>query len=121
MISDKQLTRISIAITIIGIIFLVIFSFSTSYKKVEISEINYNLIGQNIQTIGKVYSEPKISKNTLLFILSDENHNKIDVVMFNIKEIFIEKGDKILVIGKVAEYKNNLEIIANKIEVIEKG
>ncbi|MEM7816281.1 MAG: OB-fold nucleic acid binding domain-containing protein [Candidatus Aenigmatarchaeota archaeon] len=121
MISDKQLNKISLIITIIGIISLIIFSIFTAYREVKISEINYNLLGQKIQTFGRVISEPKLSKNTLLFIISDENNNKINVVMFNMKEIFINKDDKILIFGKVADYNNELEIIANKIEVIEKN
>ncbi|MEM5778948.1 MAG: hypothetical protein QXJ96_00840, partial [Candidatus Aenigmatarchaeota archaeon] len=97
MISDKQLNRISLLITIIGIIFLIIFSMFTTYREVELSKIDYNLLGQKIQTFGKVANEPKLSKNTLLFIISDENNNKINVVMFNVREVFINKNDKILI------------------------
>lgn len=121
MISDKQLTKISLLITIIGIIILVIFSISITHKEVEIKDIDYNLLGQKIQTFGRVVNNPKLSKNTLLFVISDENNNKINVVMFNVKEVFINKGDKVLIFGKVAEYNNNLEILASKINIIEKN
>lgn len=118
MISDRQLTRISLIITILGTISLIIFSYFSNYRRVEISDINYNLIGQKIQTFGKVESEPRLSKNTLLLIISDRNNAKINVVMFNVKEIFINKYDEILIFGKVAEYKDELEIIADKIEIV---
>lgn len=120
MISDKQLTRVSLTITILGIISLFIFSMFSNYRKVEISSIDYNLLGQKIQIFGIVDNDPKLSKNTLLFVVSDENNRKINAVMFNVKEIPIKKGDKILIFGEVAEYKNELEIIVNKIEILEK-
>ncbi|MEM5825959.1 MAG: OB-fold nucleic acid binding domain-containing protein [Candidatus Aenigmatarchaeota archaeon] len=119
MISDKQLMRISLIITILGIIFLSIFSILTTYKEVKIDEIDYNMIGYKIKIFGRVANDPKLSKNTLLFVLSDEDNNKINVVMFNVKEIFISKGNRILILGRVGEYNNELEIIASKIEVIE--
>ena len=118
MISDKKISLISLIITLIGIFFLFIFSYFVEYKELEISSIDYSSIGMNVKVVGYVKNEPILKNNVLLFSISDKSNKSINVVMFDVKQFNISKDDLVLVIGKIEEYKNELEIVAKSIKKI---
>lgn len=123
MISDKQLTRISFLITIIGIIALYFIVQFTEPVKVEIGDISHDMVGNYISLSGYIEDGPQWDKGNLFFILGNGKEN-IKVIMFaketkkqqELKEL--KKADRVHVIGRVDEYKNELEIIASSIEKI---
>ena len=84
----------------------------------EISSIDYSSLGMNVKVIGYVKNKPILKNNVLLFSISDESNKSINVVMFNVKQFNISKDDLVLVIGKIEEYKNELEIVAKSIKKI---
>ncbi len=102
----------------LGIFFLFTFSYFIEYKELEISSIDYSSLGMNVKVIGYVKNKPILKNNVLLFSISDESNKSINVVMFNVKQFNISKDDLVLVIGKIEEYKNELEIVAKSIKKI---
>jgi len=121
MISDSQLMKLSLAIAVIGIIILFFIVQLTELLVVRITEINEAMSGQNIITEGKV-SSFSTKEGHIFLTLSDER--EIKIVMFKDRaeenEIAYElkNDDKIRVEGKVSIYRDELEVIAEKIERI---
>lgn len=119
MISDSRLMKLSLAVSVIGIVVLFFIVQLTEPLVVKITEINEAMNGQNIITNGTVSSFFTKDGN-VFFTLSD--NGEIKVVMFKRDAEKIENsyelknGDKIRVSGKVSIYSDELEIIAERIE-----
>ena len=114
---NSLILKISITIAIIGIIGLYIFT-SVSVNLMEVSKIG-DFMGERVTvegTVDKYYT----SKDGHVFFDIYDFSGSVDVVAFrnsNIENAYkIKDGDKIKITGKVAEYKNALEIIASKID-----
>lgn len=117
---NKTLLKISIAVSIVGIITLFIFTRYSLEKTVKIIEIK-NFLNQAIKVSGTVNSI-RISRDGHVFIKLGDETGEINVVMFKGSNtdvaLNLEKGQKISVLGKVQEYKDQLEIIANSITIL---
>ncbi len=113
---EKVGLRISIIIFLIGIIILYISGNLYSPKLISISEINSDKIGQVVKIKGEI-SELNYKKNNLFLEISDGNSD-IFVIEFNVKNNRFEKYQNIYVTGEVNIYNQELEIIADKIELI---
>lgn len=108
--ADKLL-KISFIGAIAGIILLFIISENISIAKIPADMIDESYIGRSVRflgTITKISSSEKFS--------SIEIDGKILVVLFD--KINLTKGNKIEVIGKVDEYKNKIEVMADSIRMI---
>ncbi len=110
------LTRVALFTAILGTALLLFLSQTLEPKLIKISEINDDVLEQNVKVQGNVASLKKYG-NMAIISLEDETE-KINVVVYNLKENISFSG-KIQVIGKIKEYNNELEIEANKINKIE--
>ena len=109
--ADKLL-KISFIGAIVGIILLFIISENISINKISIDRIDESYIGRSVRFSGdvtKISSSEKFS--------SVEVDGKILVVLFGKADL--AKGDKIEVIGKVDEYKNKIEVVADSIRMMD--
>jgi len=115
---NKLILKISITMSIIGIIGLYIFT-SVSLNVVDVREIS-NFIGERVTVEGTV-DKYYVSKDGHVFFDLHDFSGLVKVVAFrnsNIEQAYkIEDGKEITVTGKVQEYKNDLEIIASVIEI----
>jgi len=122
MISDDSLAKFSLALTIVGIVALYFVVQNTEPVRLEISDISHAMVGNHVALNG--YINKMAWRGDNLFITLENNGSSIKVVMFSretkkfsgLREL--EKGDEISVVGRVGEYKTELEIIAEKIEKI---
>lgn len=109
-----------IKICLIG--FLITFSLiyliekSHKIKTIVISEINQNHIEKNVKIEGKI-TKQTLNKNTLFLTIKD-NTSQINIIAFKINQT-LNKNQTYTIEGKVTNYNNELEIIANKIEMKE--
>ena len=115
--NNALILKISITIAIIGIIGMYIFTSATE-NLVEVAQIG-EFMGERVSiegTVDKYYT----SKDGHVFFDVYDFSGYVDVVAFrnsNIEEAYkIKDGDRVKVTGKVQEYKNELEIIASKID-----
>lgn len=108
--ADKLL-KISFIGAIAGIILLFIISENISINKISIDRIDESYIGRSVRFLGNV---TKISSGEKFS--SIEIDGKILVVLFD--KVNLTKGDKIEVIGKVDEYKNKTEVVADSIRMM---
>ena len=106
---EHQIIKICFLITLIGII-LSIFFWSTEFSETTIS----NLVLEEGKK-GIVYGKINyiISNNPSIFILENETSVK---VFFN-KNLDFNYGTKIKVYATSQKYKNEMELIAHRIEI----
>jgi exonuclease VII large subunit len=113
-----DILKISIVIAVAGIIALF---FLTQYNKEIITKIEDLRIGQ-VERVEGMVNSVYVSKDNHVFLNIADNTGEIDVVAFKSANIDVayelENGDQISVLGKVDEYKSELEIIAKEISKI---
>lgn len=118
---EHFLQRLCLFLTICGIVILFFLVVTIEPKNIKISDIDESMIGYYVTVYGVVSSKPIWSEENLFFDLSD-GEKSIKVVMFSrdtrkYNELKIRKGNEVVVIGRVSEYKGELEIVAEKIVV----
>ncbi len=111
---DKNLFKFSLIISVIGTFLILLIS---EYSEVELTEIK-NLDKNNLETRVKILGTVISAQETPgLYILKiKDSSGTIPLVIFKEDPINIERGTKIEVTGKLTEYKNELEILVEKIE-----
>ena len=109
----KKLKEISILISVIGIMLLLILSNLVEPKLIKISDIDKHYLNQKIKT--KVIVKKLIQYNNFMILTIKDNEKEIFV--FVDKIIDINKDSNIIVIGRVTEYKDKLQIRAEKISL----
>jgi len=107
----KPLLIISLIISIISILILLIISNNLEPEKINIKDINIQNLNQKIQTTGTITSIKTYQNFQIINI--KENNSSITILVN--KETNLTKNQKIEIMGKVLEYKNSLEIQAEKI------
>ncbi len=84
----------------------------------KISDINKDKVGEIVATEGKIIRYRRFSKG-ISFTIAD-NNDKIDLVIWNIlynklkTKNNLKKGVYLRIIGKVGEYRGNLQIVPKK-------
>jgi len=111
-----NIVKIAIAIALVGTIALFFIIKYNEQNVVKISDLKKGQIERIVGMVNSIY----ISKDGHAFLKVADTSGEISVVAFknsNIDEVFeIEVGDKVSVLGRIEEYKGNLEIIAKEIK-----
>ncbi len=128
ILSDKEIYKIALITTIIGVIGLIISSSYIETKELEIEEITSNNINEKISVKG-VISEVKFSKNSnTCFLTLYDGSGKINIIVFesglkdfedydiNINQF---KNKKVKVTGTVTQYNNELELTIDDVNGLE--
>ena len=103
--------KISISISLIGIIILLIIANILQPSLKEIKDINIKNLNKKIKING-ILKEIKSYDNLQILTITQDSFY-IDVLVN--EKIKVSKGEKLLITGKIIKYKNNLEIQADKI------
>lgn len=99
---------------IIGIIILFLIYLNLDIKLIKISEIDNAELNLKVKVVGEVVKITNYKTGFQLLEVRDDSGN-INVFVENEKKTGLNKLDKIIVAGKVSEYKDNLQIVAEKI------
>jgi DNA/RNA endonuclease YhcR with UshA esterase domain len=110
---EKTLSNIALISVIIGIISLFVISYFLDYKEIEIGMIDGSYLGKNVKVIGEVGKFNDYG--TLKTFIVKDSTGEIMVVVFTES---LEVEGNVEIVGSVEDYKGNLEIIADKIEII---
>ena len=119
---DEMLMKLSLIISIIGVIALFIFVQFTEPIKVSVSRIDDSMLGQNIEVTGQI--ESFSAKDGNIFFILNDNTGKIKVVMFERDArrtdgaYILAEQSNVSVIGKISLYKSEFEVIASTIKVL---
>lgn len=107
----EKLFKISLILSIVGIMLLLLLSNYLQPELKKIKDINYDLIDKKVKIEGKIL---KIENKENLQILSIKDDTAwIDVLLNG--QLNITDNQQVTVIGTVKEYKQYLQIQADKI------
>lgn len=108
----ENLFKTSLIISIVGIFLLLFLANTLKPQLIKIEEINDKLLNKKIAIQGKIF---KIEDKKTFQILSIKDETgKIDILC-ECKNETMENSQNIIVIGKVQEYQQYLQIQADKI------
>jgi hypothetical protein len=107
---EKSLLILSIIISLIGIIILIIISIQEP-RLIKITQINKNLLNQKIKTSGYVSRVTNFNDFQIITL------NDSDIEIINNHPKNLSKNQRIIVIGKIQEYKNRLQINSEKLYI----
>jgi uncharacterized protein YdeI (BOF family) len=109
---EKTIYRISLALIAIGLVVLMLYAQEIDTQGI----INYEDVKESTPikltgTITKLNAQNKI----LFLEVSGEQQIKTSVIIFEDEELYLQTGDYVEIEGYIEEYKNQPEIVANKI------
>lgn len=114
---QDKLLKACFLVSLFGILLLLFLSEVMQPPLTEISSINKNILGKSLSLLGSVVSEKNMGDFKVLELCG--NSSACISVILNSKDKNNFTGKDIIVVGKLAEYKNELQIEADKI--IEAG
>lgn len=113
--NEKRLLKICLITSILGIFLLLSIAEFSQPKFYQINDITEKQIDTQIKIQGTI-TKSKDLPGLLIFDLKD-NTSKMTVVAFKDFQINLTKGENVSITGKIAEYNNVLEIIADEITI----
>ena len=112
--NEKSLLKLALLISVIGLILLFIISKNIEINDTTIEKITNEEIEGDVVIKGTIKEINSRGSATFL-VISQES--EIEVIVFS-NNVNLSKGDNVKITGQVSEYKNQKEIIADKIEKI---
>ena len=114
---EKSLLKFALISSLVGILILFIVSQNISVEEKTISKITIEDIDKKVKIKGFVEKIINTEKVAIVKIVQPQN---IDVVLFKEgnETTDIKKDDFTEVIGKVEEYKGELEVIGQRVRII---
>ena len=109
----RKLLKYSAIISLIGIFLLLFLSINLPVKEYKITELTKKMTGTKVEITGKI-TKINIYSGLETLTVSD-NTNKITVLLDKPSNISINKT--VRVIGILEEYKNSLEIRADRLSI----
>jgi RecJ-like exonuclease len=119
LLREYWLNRASLFCAVVGILLLAAYSFLEAPKQLSIAEISEKYLDAKVRVRG-VVSFSKVTDKIAIFMIDDGA--KIKGVFFRpgIEEkIMLRKGSFVEVVGKVKLYRNKLEIVAEKVNLLD--
>ena len=116
--SKRALLIISFIISIIGIFIIFLILITIKPELVEIKKINSDLLYKKIQIKGEITKIKEYKDYDFKILTINDSTGKINVLINNkdIQKINLKENQIIMVAGKITEYKNELEIQADRVQ-----
>lgn len=113
--NEKNLFKIAITCSIIGILILLFITDKIEVKYTSILDINKSLMDKEVKIGGQITN---IKETPGLYIVDvRDSTGKITVVIFKEELLNLTKNQLIEVLGTVTTYKNKIEINAKQIKI----
>lgn len=111
---EKDLSKIALLITALGLLFLWWFSSQVSVpSSAHLQELP---LDQEITVRGRV-TQLHQQEKVLFLEIDGETIEKVPVILFPEEEVFLQEGDYLEVQGKIRNYKGKKEIIASEVKI----
>lgn len=113
----EKLPKISLAISILGILALLIISNTLEPKTTSINKLTEKQINQKVKISGqliKVYQDKNKESDFQILTIQDKT-GEIKAILNSNQNFTKYKNQSLIVIGAIKEYKNELEIQVEKI------
>ena len=112
---ERKMLKVSVVMTVIGLIFLYFYAQEVDLK--EVQKVDEGMVDETIKLFGQIKKINIAEKATFIELTNVEKIGDTKVVLFSEEELFLKEGDYVEISGKVEEYNNQQEIIANKIVI----
>lgn len=109
---EQTLLKIALISTIVGLMFLFIYSQTIDLKMVE--NIDQAKVNEPVKIEGTIEQITTTDKAVFLK-LSGYQWNTFDVILFPEEQLSLNQGDKVEIYGKIASYNGQKEIIADEV------
>jgi RecJ-like exonuclease len=110
----RSLLKLSLITAIVGIFLVVVLANNLEPGTKNISIINEKMIDEWIKVRGNITNQHHINGLTIITIY--DGTAGINSIIY--KEMPDLEGTEVIILGKIIEYKNELEIQIEKIEII---
>ena len=110
---ENTLLRLALIASLLGLATLFFISGSLNMEQTPISIIDDGMKGTQVKIIGSVESVQQAGESQILVISQPSS-----ITVFVSTSTTLEKGDMVEIIGRVDEYRENKEIIADRIRTI---
>ncbi|MDP3027746.1 MAG: hypothetical protein Q8N63_08640 [Nanoarchaeota archaeon] len=111
----ENLFKISLITSLTGIFVLLILSNILEPKLMNIEQINEKMLNRKVKVQGEIFNIKSYEDSDFQIISIKDNTGKIDVTTDKI--LNMTNNQEIIVIGSVQEYKQYLQIRADKINL----
>mgnify|MGYP001576164754 CR=1 FL=1 len=112
---DPNLFKVSLIISVIGTFLILLISEYSEVELTKIQELNKKQLETRVRVEGTILS---VRETPGLYILKIKDSSaSIPIIVFKEESLELERNAQIEVIGKLTEYKNEFEIIAEKIKI----
>lgn len=111
----STLLKISLIITLSGIFFLTLLTFILEPKLITINNITQNQLNQQIKIQGIITNINTYKDSNFQVLTIKDKNNSIQITINKITNL--KHNQLITITGKVTEYKNTLQIQADKISL----
>jgi|APSaa5957512576_1039674.scaffolds.fasta_scaffold156035_2 DNA/RNA endonuclease YhcR with UshA esterase domain len=108
-----SLLQISLIISLVGIFILISIANLSPPDSLKISEINSNQLNKNIIISGQITNIMDFEESNFQIITLKDSTGEIQATIN--KVINLNKNQNITIIGKITEYRGELQINTNKI------
>lgn len=113
--NEKNLLKVALICSIIGILIILFLSERIRSSYLDINNVSYSLIDQDVRVKGRISSFRDLP-STFLINLKDDT-GMITVIAFKKENVTLKEGNIVEVYGAVTEYKNQLELEAKQIRL----
>ena len=115
---NSRLVKFSLIVSLLGILLLIFLSIYSEPKQISIDKINEKQLDNYIKINGTIVNINKIKSDQGYFIIIrlKDFSGLIDILDYQNTNLKINQ--QIQVIGKVSEYKNQLQVESKKIKIL---
>lgn len=119
-LEDEKIFKIALLTSLVGIVGMIVTSGYIMPQKVQIKDIGLGMVDKEVSVEGFVQNVEKSKNKQTYFVDINDGTGRIRVVVFESTSLDLEKNNismvvlgprRINVVGSVAEYQGNLEII----------
>ncbi|WP_298519616.1 OB-fold nucleic acid binding domain-containing protein [uncultured Methanobrevibacter sp.] len=119
-ITDEKLLKIALVTSLIGIIGLIIFTPTIEVKEIDIKDINRGMIDEEVKIDGVIHDISQSKSKSSYFLTINDGTGQMQLIIFKTQAAELQenhlditdfKNRKVEVVGKITEYKSQLELI----------
>ncbi len=112
---EKTIFRISLLVTIAGLLFLFFYAGAVRLERVERID---SLLPEEKVTLRGVLTRVSEHEKVVFLQMDGERRETLDVVLFHDENLPLREGDYVEITGTVEEYEGKKEVIAGKVELL---
>ena len=113
---ERTITRISLIITILGLIFIFFYAEEVDLQTVASLD---TIEPEEVVTISGTVHNLRSTENVTFLQISGQKTVKMPVIIFS--KVLLKEGDLVEVTGMIEEYRGKKEVIANTVKIQAKG